>query len=107
MGVKMIRPQLIGKFGDNETDERSETELVCHVSVPLCINGDGEARVSVFKSTNITNRGGVVIRLTMDEQDSGFQPFSKNLNNGVELHIAGEIEANSFITALKAAITSL
>lgn len=100
-------PKIIGKFGDNETDIRSDTELVSEVSVPLCINGDGEVRVSIFESTDSASHGGFVLQITMDKQDSGFQPYSVNKDDGVELHIAGEMEAKKVIKALKAAISTL
>ena len=103
----MNKPSVIGRFGDNETDSRATTELLCDVSVPLVINGEGEVRISIFKSTDSGSRGGFVIKITMDKQDSGFQPFAVNLDDGVEVHIAGEIEARQTITALKAAVSAL
>lgn len=103
----MNKPSLIGRFGDNETDSRATTELLCDVSVPLVINGEGEVRISIFKSTDSGVRGGFVLRIIMDKQDSGFQPFAVNLDDGVEVHIAGEIEARQATTALKAAVSAL
>jgi len=103
----MSSHKIIGKYGDNETDIRSDTEIVSEVSVPLTINGLGEVRVSVFKSTDSASRGGFVLQIYMDKQDSGFQPIAVNKEECVELHIAGEIEANQVIKALKAAISTL
>lgn len=103
----MKNPKIIGKFGDNETDNRADTELVSEVSIPLCINGPGEVRVSIFESTDSASRGGFVLQITMDKQDSGFQPVVVNEEGCVELHVAGEIEANKTIKALKAAISTL
>lgn len=100
-------PKIVGKFGNNETDIRADTELVSEVSVPLCINGDGEVRVSLFESVDSASRGGFVLRITMDKQDSGFQPYAVNKDDGIEIHIAGQIEAKKTIKALKAAISTL
>ena len=100
-------PNVIGRFGNNETDSRATTEHLCDVVVPLVINGEGEVKISVFKSTDSGSRGGFVLRITMDKQDSGFQPFAINLDDGIEVHIAGEIEAKQTSTALRAAITVL
>jgi len=103
----MGNPAIIGRFGNDETANRTSTEPATEVSVLFCIICEGEVKVSIFKRTDSDGGGGFVLQLTMDKQDSGFQPFSKNITDGVELHVAGEIEAMLVISALKKALSSL
>lgn len=103
----MSNPGVIGRFNGDETNERATTEKVCSIAVPFEGGAVGEVKISVFRSTDVEDRGGIVLRITLDDRASSFQPYSKNINGGVELHMAGDIEAQSLSTALKGAIATI
>lgn len=103
----MSEPKIIKKNSDNETSQVIPTELVSVVTVPLCINGPGDVTVSVFESVDSGGNGGIILRIALDKQDSGFQPVVITNDGYVEVHIAGSIEANQTIKALKAALSTI
>jgi len=100
----MSNPNVIGRLDGDETDERASTELVATASVPFEGAAIGNVTVSIFRSTDSEDRGGVVVRITLKNDASSFQPYAKNIANGVELHVAGDIEAQSVVSAVKGAL---
>ena len=102
-------PEIIGRFGFNEdeTDARSSTHRVHSVSVPYEGCAAGEVTVAVFRSDDENDRGGIVLRVTLQDEGSSFLPFVKSIPSGVELHMAGDIEAESLVHALKTALATL
>ena len=103
----MNNPKIVKKNSENEIGYGISTDLDNTVSVPFGINGPGEVKVSIFKSSDSGGNGGFVLRIDMDKQDSGFQPHAINGDGFVEIHVAGSIEASSTIKALKNAISNL
>ena len=81
-------------------DPRAPTKLVADVRVPFEGGAVGEAQVQLLRSTDIEDRGGLVLRITIADQGSSFVPYAKLIENGVELHIAGDIEAKSVAAAI-------
>lgn len=103
----MQHPDIIGRYNENETDPRAKSQLVHSVSVPFEGGAIGEVTVSVFRSTDKEDRGGIVLKITLEDHASSFLPLAKTIPSGVELHMAGDIEAESFINALKTALSTL
>lgn len=103
----MNHPDIIGRYNEDETTSRADTQLIHSVSVPFEGGAIGEVTVSVFRSTDQEDRGGVVLRITLEDQASSFLPFSRTIPSGIELHMAGDIEAQSFVHALKTALSTL
>lgn len=62
-------------------------------------SNDGLVEVSLFESTDGTKNGGVVLRLESDTLED-FVPYVKLTERGVELHLAGEWEAEAYLRAL-------
>lgn len=108
----MTNPSILGRQEeDDETgqkpDARASTTLVHTVTVPFEAGAVGEVTVSAFRSTDDEDRGGVVLRLTLADKASSFVPYAKLIPSGVEVHIAGDVEAKSLIQALKTALATL
>ncbi len=101
-------PDLIGRIQGDEVDTesvRSETDHLVSVSVPFDGGAVGVAAVSVFHSAASGDDGGFVLRITTDNQASAMQPHAELIPNGVDLHIAGEIESAAVIEAIQQALT--
>ncbi|WP_156781609.1 hypothetical protein [Comamonas aquatica] len=104
----MQNPKILGRMDDDDTiDERSSTSHICTAEVPFEGGACGKVTVKVFKSDNDEDRGGLVFRITLDDLASAFIPHTVALENGIELHMAGDIEARSLVQALKKALSSL
>ena len=104
----MKSPSLLGRMEDDDhIDSRSSTRIVHTVEVPFEAGAIGKVVVTVFKSQDDEDRGGLVFRITLDDQGSSFIPHAVSLENGIELHMAGDIEAQNLVQALKTALSSL
>lgn len=104
----MKSPFILGRMEDDGTiDSRSSTRIVHTIEVPFEAGAIGKVAVTVFKSQGDEDRGGIVFRITLDDQGSSFIPHAIILGNGIELHMAGDIEAKSLVQALKTALCSL
>lgn len=104
----MQSPKILGRMEDDEhIDSRASTQIFHKVEVPFEGGAIGKVSVIVFKSQDDEDRGGLVFRITLDDQGSSFIPHAVNIENGIELHMAGDIEAQSLVQALKTALSSL
>lgn len=104
----MQDPKILGRMeGDDLVDPRASTDLVTQKTVSFEAGSAGKVSVAVFKSKDSEDRGGLVLRITLDDLGSSFIPHSQNVENGVELHMAGDIEAESLVKALKNALASI
>lgn len=104
----MQNPKILGRTEDDDyIDERASTSLLTQKEVSFEAGAIGKVSVAVFKSNGTEDRGGLVLRITLDDQASSFVPHSEILENGVELHMAGAVEADSLVKALKDALASI
>lgn len=104
----MQSPAILGRMENDELiDSRASTQVVNTVEFPFEGGAIGKIVVTVFKSKDNDDRGGLVFRITLDDQGSSFIPHAVSLENGIELHMAGDIEAQSLVQALKIALSSL
>lgn len=88
--MKIVARNFIGK-----THECATANLVCSTEV-------ADVTVNIFKSADSGARGGVVMQITID--DPWFNPYVKQIENGCEIHIAGDCEASQLVTALSSAL---
>jgi hypothetical protein len=102
----MSEIQVIGRSDDNSTDARAQCEVVSSVSIPFEGAASGEIDAVRMASTDGEDRGGCVLKVTLKNEASCFLPFAKNIDGGVELHMAGDIEARAFLAALRALLVS-
>ena len=66
----------------------------------------GEAVVEGFLSTEEEDRGGVILKLT-HASDNGFEPYSRKVLGGVEIHLCGQEEALALLVCLAPVIAAL
>ncbi len=98
----MNAPSILGRMEDDTyIDARASTKLLHSVDVPFEAGAVGNVTVSVFKSVDEEDRGGLVFRITLNDQAQSFIPHAVSINNGIELHMAGGIEAKSLVQAIK------
>lgn len=105
----MEAPQIVGRRAGESpesADPRSHTKKISEGAVPYLDAVIGTARVEFFASTDDEDRGGVVLRFSIDDQASSFVPTGVNLLNGVDLHLAGAAEAEAMLRAMLGAITA-
>ena len=102
-------PDVIGRMPDDDDmlDERASTESAASVTVPYEGAAIGSVTVQVFKSVDQEDRGGVVFRITGKDEASSFIPHCVQLPDGLEVHLAGDIEGKSLIRALRSALAQL
>lgn len=101
-------PDLIGRIqgGGVDTESvRSDTDHLVSISVPFDGAAIGVATVSVFHSAASGDVGGFVLRITTANHASAMQPHAVLIPNGVDLHIAGDIESAAVIEAIQKALT--
>jgi len=93
-----------GSIAAQDLDERAETKLTCTVSIPFQAGAIGTLHVQTFSSLDDENRGGIVLRITIENEASAFAPYSLNIKNGVEVHMAGDAEGKALVNALKESV---
>lgn len=109
----MVRavPDLLGRVaGDlpNMVGVRSETKKGVEASVSFEGGASGVASATVFDSTDGLDRGGLVLRLAVENDGSALAPFAVVTESGVDLHLPGDEESRSLLIALQqVAIKSL
>lgn len=97
----MENPKVIGRTEDQDADIRADTALAQTVVTPFHGGANGELSVSLFRSVDNEDRGGVVLRITLCDQEQCFLPTSRVIEGGVELHMAGDIEASTLMQSLR------
>lgn len=106
----MNNPNVLGRLHDEPNEnssERSSTSICTEKTIEYVSGAQGVARVQVFTSNDDEDRGGIVIRFSIEDDDCSFWPAAKITNNGVELHMCGDAESTALITALKQALIDL
>lgn len=66
-------------FAADDLDERADADLVSTVSIPFLAGGIGTLRAQVFSSKDDKDRGGIVLRITMENDASAFTPYARTL----------------------------
>lgn len=97
---------VIGRMDDDTTSVRSGCEVISSSSIPFEGAAIGEIHAVRLASTDREDRGGCVLKFTLKNAASSFFSFAKNIDDGVELHMAGDIEARAFLAALRALLAS-
>jgi hypothetical protein len=103
----MSTPSIISRAEDDELHNRAATEELHAVQVPFSGGAVGTINITAFKSVDNEDRGGLVFRITLKDEASSFIPYAKSIDGGIELHMAGDIESESLVHALKAALGPL
>jgi hypothetical protein len=103
-------PDLFCREADYPNDfgpRGAKTELK-HTSTQSYTGGAmGEMTVSVFMSTDTEDRDGIVLRITSKDSGGSYIPHAMNIENGIELHLTGAIEAKTLARVLRGVLVSL
>jgi hypothetical protein len=102
----MSEIHVIGRMSDDTTHARAQCKVVSSVSIPFDHAAIGEIHAVRLASRDGEDRGGCVLKITMEDHGGSFLPFAKNIDGGVELHIAGDMEARVLLAALRALLAS-
>ena len=96
-----VNPMILGRGIDDEVDVRAETTLIAKSEVEYVGGAIGKLMLRVFRSTDSEDRGGIVIRIEVEDFGSSFIPHTINIANGVEIHMAGDAEAEALLRILQ------
>ena len=101
-------PSVIARMQNNELAPRAETKHVFSKTVPFDEGVRGEVTLDIFRSTDIGDRGGVVLRIT-SKGPSGdiFVAHAQPIDGGIEVHMAGEAEGRALLDALREGIAEM
>lgn len=99
--MQTTETEVIGRLDDDSTEARAACAVAGSVSVPFAGAAVGEIHAVLLESRDVNGRGGCVLQITLRNDASSFLPFAKNIEGGVELHMAGETEGQAFISALR------
>jgi len=97
-------PRLIGRSDRDELSERASTLLTATVRHEFVGGACGIATADVHRSVDGEDRGGVVVALRVDDHGSAMLPWARVIPRGVELHFAGDDEADALCAALVQAL---
>lgn len=101
-------PAIIGRMEDNDLHVRAETKHAYTKTVPYTGGVLGEVTLGIYRSTDITDRGGVVLRITSTcPSGDAFVAHAKAIDGGIELHMAGEAEGHALLDALREGIAEM
>lgn len=96
---------IIGRFADSfELDNRGDVKHDVTAQAEYTSGAVGTASATLYQSTDDEDRGGVVLRLEIEDSGSSFEPFALLTSKGVEIHLAGEAEAQAMLNALQEAL---
>ena len=101
-------PALIARQADNDLAVRAETTHKFSKTVPYAGGVQGDVTLSIYRSTDIDDRGGVVLRITSKcPSGDAFLAHAKVIDGGIEVHMAGEAEGNALLDALREGIAEM
>jgi hypothetical protein len=101
------KQELFGLMEDGMLDIRATCNEVASVTIPYSCGAVGKIQGTLFQSTDDEDRGGIVLRLILENETSSFFPYAKNIEiydnkiGGIEIHMAGEVEAEAFLDILR------
>ncbi len=102
-----------GVLGRNPKDpnaapaQRAKVVPQASASLAYTTGAVGTAKVSIYRSQQDLDRGGMVIRLGIQDSEASFLPTAILTPEGTDIHIAGEAEAEAMVLALQTALLHL
>ncbi len=87
--------------------QHSRVEEAANAALEYTTGAAGKASVSVYRSVQDLDRGGMVLRLGIQNNEASFLPTATLTPEGVDIHIAGEAEAEAMVIALQTALLKL
>lgn len=102
--------QVLGRSAGDPNDAvgpRAKARPGPRITIPYTSGAIGDVTVQVFTSVDDEDRGGVIIRLAVNDGGSSFIPAAQATATGVDIHMAGDAEAACLIRALRAVLSAL
>lgn len=99
-------PMVRGRSADGEflDEKRAGTKRCGTVTRSYTAGAVGKARVTVFESLDVEDRGGCVLRIEIEDGGSSWVPDMVRTAKGIELHLAGDAESVAVLEALRFAL---
>lgn len=98
--------ELIGRSPDDDESARATCGLVASITIPYDGGAVGVFRGSLHRSTDCEDRGGIFLRLIIEDGGQSFLPTTKKIPGGIEIHMAGEQESEEFLKGIDALISA-
>lgn len=83
---------------------RADTTEATSVSEIFTGGAGGTVHVAMFESKDDEDRGGFVLRLRIASDGQAFVPYAVNIDDGIDIHVAGATEAKKVLAALRTVI---
>lgn len=99
----MRNPLLLGRLcgeSPESASERSKTVEVASIEIQYTSGAVGSVKAQIFASDDDEDRGGFVLRLTINDGGCSFAPLAVHTSEGLDLHLAGEAEGRAVLAAL-------
>ena len=98
----MKTPAVLGRNADESVaSPRSSTTGFSTASVEYEGAAAGKMEVHLFQSDGDEDRGGFVLRFSGKQTSASFIPTSRDIEEGCEVHIAGDDEGAALLKALQ------
>ena len=105
-----VPPAILGRNPEDPSGaptQRSNVEEAACATLHYATGATGKATVAVYRSVQDLDRGGMVLRFAIENSEASFLPTATLTPEGVDIHIAGEAEAEAMVIALQTALVQL
>lgn len=106
----MKAPLILGRHvgePNRTADGLSTTSAGPRISVPYVNGGAAAVDAQAFLGDESGDCGGIVIRISVRHVERTFAPVAVATADGVELHMAGELEAATLVRALRGLLAAI
>ena len=95
-------PSIMGRHaGEIEGHGRAHTNYEVTSVAEFSTGSMGEVRIHFYRSKDGADRGGVVLGIEIENEESSLAPYAVVTLKGVDLHLCGTVESRAVIVALK------
>lgn len=94
-------PMVLGRRDDGTEDPRAMARLIARASQAFCQDSEGILAADLYMSEDREDRGGFVLRLRMGDATGAFLPAVRLLPDGIEVHMAGDVEGEALLNVLQ------
>ncbi len=98
---------LMGRSAEDPSgpiSKRARVREAARVRYAYETGAQGASEVTVLRSEGDLDRGGVVLTLEVHDREGSYLPVARPTDQGIEVHLAGEAEAEAMLLALQHAL---
>jgi hypothetical protein len=99
-----MNPKIFGR-SSSISEDRADTYKGLTLSIPFQGGTCGKMSAEIYFSKEKEDRGGIVLKV-MGDDSAAFIPHAKNIDGGIEIHMAGCTEAAVFLDLLKGVLSA-